>query len=1734
MTKSKERENSDQVERLLQGHQMAAIDPKKRQAIKDSLLAQYARGESSAEPKSLSSSKHTSAKDGDRRGLRMRRKHNRGIAMKSKRSLAIGLPIAIMAAAGLLLAVLAHQQLSQAPTSGPAERLGSLEDEQASRSPQPITEPQEELADGTLLRSRPGSEIEVLGLRHLRISKGEVWLDVVHQSTPFMIESPHGEIKVLGTELVVSVDEKETLTSVLRGLVELTNAAGRTQIERGEQARLSFGDAPERRAAPRLSHLVSWARQQHAAASAADALRQGTLIARQPRAPEQEYPLELRRMKVDVVVQDQIARVALDQTFFNQTLYQLEGVYRFPLPPRAALSRLAMYVDGELMESAIVERQRAREVFEDIVFQRRDPVLLEWMQGNSFQMRIFPLAARTERRIIMSYTQSLTSLYQTTQLRIPLPKVDRPLDELEIEVRLNGGAQSVVSSSSHELSQSVDGEDRILKARVMESKLGDDIILSIDEPGVGEPRFVSFEQGGERYFMAHLRPELAGKLDPKPRRWIILYDTSGSRTAQLLKAQAFVLRQMIKHMDGEDEVLLLPFDVEVRPLGDLTAAEGIEIAKLEQDLQALNRYPAGSTDLPAALTAAGQALSSERENLVVYLGDGMDQSGASPKEVAQRLPDNASFFALAIGDEVDAELLEGICEQRGGLFYQLNPGEDLAWRAFDFMAALNTQRLTGIRAQIPNQEVTLFASTSSLAAGESLTLLGRVDAVPQKLRLDAQLDGKPWSKEIELPPSINDKAAYLPRLWARHQIASWIREGAQSHQAAITQLGMKHFLITPYTSLLVVENAKMVQQYKLKQAHEERWAPYQSPTKIPVVYDPLGYSLPSFQLGDLLLRQPISVLNQQVYQNPTPDLLDTLSSAPLAAFDSRSEAWPMQFQQPIVTGAFDFRGDLKNNTWNSIDEDFNGLYLPRGGGGFAKSRKRKGSSYRHQYGANRYNNYGFDLPYPQRLANPWDQALDDLTTFLPGFFTTPLDLQLESLRLNPTESALKPSTEAIELAQKAHSAQHEMLLQDEQGRQLAIESSSKISLRQTYPTGLLEEMVYQDDLIYHTYPELGLATQREVGAMQPYLLLQFAPFLLPEIETCKSLFVITAQDQSLTFTLSSNSAVQLTYELDAQGRVSRVRSTTEQESAEIEFIYGQGSVSWRRGSTQHTYTASEASQDPFNLEALTVISMPLRHAEHYQQQLAEAQAESGEWRQLHRQLMAVALANQNQGDLISSFRQLAQDPNKLQRGEFAMVSFAAANLSRAELNLLTAIPKSERLATYLKRIQESSSRGSFRAGGFDEPGYIDMFMRYRGALSAIDYNSYNVKRAAQAVEAFTTRYPAPELIYVLAYGFSSRWYWQEPELTDELWAALGEHTNQWGVLSRQWRARYRSYQGKYQEAFKTINEALDWAIDNQVSPYPDPYLFTYLHQQPALGEAVSTLWRRWTREAYKSGKAELIEFCLNQEAMDPNLPNSMPFLLSYTPKATFEDLELAFSLAEHALRANNPPLAWRLIAPHVDHLESLDAPQLYTAAHVAFTVNELGRSTKLLEAAIEGQGEEGWTLAQMRSLYIDLIGLYNTQLSLASDADEQHELLGQVFQAAASWRLNDPDCPERDELLATLFDSIGDEGERWRQISNIVELQANAPEYWAKAAHLAISFEEDEKAAALFDRAIDLDITNPTWLLEAAQLAAQQGQDTRRDELLRTIVEGDWHERFASVVNQAKAMRAESERPSPQ
>ena len=117
--------------------------------------------------------------------------------------------------------------------------------------------------------------------------------------------------------------------------------------------------------------------------------------------------LEIDEHIVDVTINNGVAVTTVTQVFRNLEDRQVEALYTFPVPKGASVANFSMWIDGKEMVGEVVEKERAREIYNSYKQVRRDPGLLEQVDYKTFEMRIFPIGPRAEQRVQISYYQEL-------------------------------------------------------------------------------------------------------------------------------------------------------------------------------------------------------------------------------------------------------------------------------------------------------------------------------------------------------------------------------------------------------------------------------------------------------------------------------------------------------------------------------------------------------------------------------------------------------------------------------------------------------------------------------------------------------------------------------------------------------------------------------------------------------------------------------------------------------------------------------------------------------------------------------------------------------------------------------------------------------------------------------------------------------------------------------------------------------------------------------------------------------------------------------------------------------------------------------------------------------------------------------------------------------------------------------------------------------------------------------
>src|SRR5262249_10941031 len=162
------------------------------------------------------------------------------------------------------------------------------------------------------------------------------------------------------------------------------------------------------------------------------------------------------------------------------------------------------------------------------------------VDGSTFKMRVFPLEGRQEKRILIGYTQRLSSLYGRAQYRFPAGHSLGVVNEWSFRARIKDAGSVNCRCDSHTLKGGPDGNDLLLEAREQHCKLDRDLVLELDArrtPAVESARFTSVEHEGQRYLMLRYQPSLPVEKRRQARDWVFLFESSGDRDPVVARVQ---------------------------------------------------------------------------------------------------------------------------------------------------------------------------------------------------------------------------------------------------------------------------------------------------------------------------------------------------------------------------------------------------------------------------------------------------------------------------------------------------------------------------------------------------------------------------------------------------------------------------------------------------------------------------------------------------------------------------------------------------------------------------------------------------------------------------------------------------------------------------------------------------------------------------------------------------------------------------------------------------------------------------------------------------------------------------------------------------------------------------------------------------------------------------------------------------------------------------------------------
>ena len=576
-------------------------------------------------------------------------------------------------------------------------------------------------------------------------------------------------------------------------------------------------------------------------------------------------PLSIKDHHVEVVIEDGYAITTIEQVFHNPHGRDIEAHYSFPVPEKGTVADFTLWIDGKAVTGEVLEKQAARQIYEEEKDAGRDAGLTEKDAYRTFDIFVAPVRANAETRVKLAYMQP--AHVDTGIGRYVYPLEEGGVDETKLAFWTAN--ETVTGSFSFDLrirsaypveAVRVPGQTGTNVTRISEGEwlvqlasnnAGGPVSQQADDadaasanatpgfsmPGVpahqldkdlvvywrhkaglpGSVDLVAYKPTaeGRGTFMMVVTPGEDLKPIQEGRDWVFVLDISGSMQGKYATLSDGVQRAL-KKLRPEDRFRVVLFNNGTREL-----SSGFVNATPDQVLSfgeaVSNISPNGGTNLYGGLKRGLDALDADRTSGLVLVTDGVANIGEVRQkkfiELVRRK--DVRLFTLVMGNSANRPLLEAMTRESGGFAISVSNSDDIVGQLLTATGKLTHEALHGVDVKINGVKTGDLTPDpiGSLYRGQQIVLLGHYWGNGMaSVTLNGRVSGEKKQYQTRFAfPDVATENPEIERLWAFASIEDLNQQIADFGEKpdirqAVVDLAREYGLVTDYTSMLVVSD----------------------------------------------------------------------------------------------------------------------------------------------------------------------------------------------------------------------------------------------------------------------------------------------------------------------------------------------------------------------------------------------------------------------------------------------------------------------------------------------------------------------------------------------------------------------------------------------------------------------------------------------------------------------------------------------------------------------------------------------------------------------------------------------------------------------------------------------------------------------------------------------------------------------------------------------------------------
>lgn len=560
---------------------------------------------------------------------------------------------------------------------------------------------------------------------------------------------------------------------------------------------------------------------------------------------------------VDISITGMVARVTLAQTFENTSDNWIEALYVFPLSEDAAVDSLKMRIGERIIEGEIKGKEEARAVYEEAKDAGQRTSLVEQERPNMFTTNVANIGPGETIIIEIAYLETLRYDTGAFSMRFPLaitpryipgepliddadasyspsesgwaPNTDQVSDAeritpayrnpsqgkanpVSIHAEINAGfALDNLESRYHDVDIKQNGTrySLDLKGDVPADR---DFEL-IWSPKIGaEPGAAVFSENwqNEPYALLMLMPPKLEQLSgPTPAREVtLIIDTSGSMEGTSIVQAKEAVQLALARLEPKDRFNVIEFNDEAASLFRVPREATAQNVRLAERF--VNQLRAdGGTEMKSALDLAFLSKPSEGYlGQIVFMTDGSVGNETELFKLIERKLGTNRLFTVGIGSAPNSYFMRKAAEFGRGTYTFISDLSETQEQMSELFVKLERPVLTNLSLDLPQGSEVFPQIIPDLYVGEPVVVHVKLPTANGEAILIGTVKGESWTRSLSLDNAGTQNG--VSQLWARakiEELSEIIVRGGDWVQAEedITALGLKHHLVTDYTSLVAVD-----------------------------------------------------------------------------------------------------------------------------------------------------------------------------------------------------------------------------------------------------------------------------------------------------------------------------------------------------------------------------------------------------------------------------------------------------------------------------------------------------------------------------------------------------------------------------------------------------------------------------------------------------------------------------------------------------------------------------------------------------------------------------------------------------------------------------------------------------------------------------------------------------------------------------------------------------------------